>query len=46
MKIEIVPPITIQICTYQWIAVFHIDCERLECPNCHNMVEFEIIEID
>jgi len=34
------------ICTYQWIAVFNVNCERLECPNCHNMVEYEIIEIN
>ena len=33
------------ICTHEWIAVFPAECEKLECPNCHNMVEYEILGI-
>lgn len=32
------------ICNHEWIAVFSSDCERLECPHCHNMVLYEVIE--
>lgn len=32
------------ICNYEWIAVFLSNCERLECPHCHNMVLYEVIE--
>lgn len=32
------------LCTKQWRAVYHIDSDKLECPNCGNMVHFEIIE--
>jgi hypothetical protein len=34
------------ICTYQWVAVFHEDTERLECPNCETVRHFEPIETD
>ena len=32
------------LCGREWIAVFHIDCEKLECPDCHNMAYYEIIK--
>jgi hypothetical protein len=32
------------ICTHQWVAVYHIKCERLECPHCANMVDFEVVK--
>ena len=28
------------ICDYIWIAVYHKDCDRLECPNCKNMTYY------
>ncbi len=28
----------------EWIAVFHIDCEKLECPDCHNTAYYEIVK--
>lgn len=30
------------LCTNKWTAVYHEDCDKLECPNCGNMVYFEI----
>lgn len=45
MSKEEKPPLfeTVQcdICTHEWNAIFH-PAERLECPNCGNMVMFEI----
>jgi len=32
------------ICTHKWTSVYHIDCDKLECPNCHNMVDYSIIK--
>lgn len=29
------------LCGHKWIAVYHEDSERLQCPNCYNMVHFE-----
>lgn len=29
------------LCSYEWIAVYHQDSERLECNKCGNMVHFE-----
>lgn len=29
------------LCGHKWKAVYHEDCEKLECPNCENMVNFE-----
>jgi len=29
------------LCGHKWIAVYHIESERLECPRCHNMVIFD-----
>jgi formate dehydrogenase maturation protein FdhE len=34
------------LCGHEWIAVFLAQCERLECPNCKNMTQFEFLEID
>lgn len=31
------------LCGFEWLAVYHINCDRLECDQCKNMVEFEII---
>jgi hypothetical protein len=31
------------LCTHNWIAVFPYNCEKLECPNCRNMVNYEFI---
>ena len=33
------------LCGREWIAVFHIDCKKLECPNCGNMAHYDIVEI-
>lgn len=30
------------LCSYNWVAVYPQDIERLECPNCSNMVYYEI----
>lgn len=30
------------LCGYEWIAVFDPECEKLECPNCGNMVYYEL----
>ena len=32
------------LCGHHWIAVFASECDRLECPNCGNMVTFEVID--
>lgn len=34
------------LCAHEWVAVYHVDCDRLECPNCLNMVLFEEIKIN
>ena len=31
------------LCEYEWIAVRPEGLTKLECPNCHNMVNFENI---
>lgn len=33
------------ICDYVWIAVYHIDCDRLECPNCRNMTNYTELDM-
>ena len=33
--------VTCDLCSYSWIAVYNVSCERLECTNCGNMVYFE-----
>lgn len=32
------------LCSKQWVAVFHIESERLECPSCGNMVDAEEVQ--
>jgi len=32
------------LCGHEWVASFLHGTERLECPNCENIVEYEIIE--
>ena len=32
------------LCGYKWAAVFFADSDKLECPNCKNIVFFKIIE--
>lgn len=34
-------PVQCDICTYQWVAVYPAQLDKLECPNCSNMVSFE-----
>ena len=29
------------LCIHKWVAVYHIDIDKIECPNCGNMVNFE-----
>ena len=29
------------LCSYEWIAVRPLNTDRLECPNCENMVMYE-----
>lgn len=29
------------LCGHKWIAVHHIESERLECPRCHNITIFD-----
>lgn len=33
------------LCSYGWIAVYHRDCNKLECTNCTNISHFEEVEI-
>jgi hypothetical protein len=33
--------INCDLCSHEWIAVYHINCDRLECPNCNNMTIFD-----
>jgi ribosomal protein S27E len=32
------------VCSNEWLAVYHNTSEKLECPNCENMVTYELIE--
>lgn len=32
------------LCTNEWNAVYETSCDHLECPNCGNMVYFEIVD--
>lgn len=25
------------LCSHEWVAVYHVDSDHIECPNCHNM---------
>lgn len=34
------------ICTHRWAAVFNPDSDKLECPNCSNMVSFTVLPTD
>ena len=34
------------LCGYEWVAVYHEDCDKLECPNCENMVYFDVREYE
>jgi DNA-directed RNA polymerase subunit RPC12/RpoP len=29
------------LCSHKWVAVYPADLERIECPECNNMVMFE-----
>lgn len=31
------------LCSHNWIAVYHESSDKLECPNCTNMVYFECV---
>lgn len=32
------------ICTHRWVAVYPLGLTRLQCPNCNNFSEVEIIQ--
>lgn len=32
------------LCSHEWVAVRPLGLEKLECPNCENMVYFENVE--
>ena len=34
------------LCGHIWVWVFPVECEKLECPNCHNIGMYEIVEED
>jgi len=34
------------LCTYRHVAVYICDNEKLECPNCSNMVTFTVLPTD
>ena len=36
--------IVCDICTHEWIGVYLLESDKLECPNCENMVHFEVKE--
>ena len=29
-----------EMCCYQWLTCYHMDSEKLECPNCGEMAYF------
>jgi len=29
------------LCSYEWVAIRPLGTEKLECPNCNNIVIFE-----
>lgn len=29
------------LCSHKWVGVYPEDLDRIECPNCNNMVMFE-----
>lgn len=31
------------VCTHEWAAAFHELTDDIECPSCHNIVNYEII---
>jgi hypothetical protein len=32
------------LCGHSWIAVYIYTTERLECPKCHNMIQYDFID--
>jgi hypothetical protein len=32
------------VCQFIWLAVFNIYCQKLECPHCEEMRQYEKIE--
>ena len=32
------------LCGHEWIAAMPVDLDKVECPHCDNMVNYEIIE--
>ena len=32
------------LCSHKWTSVYPAELDRLECPNCNNMVMFDIKE--
>jgi protein-arginine kinase activator protein McsA len=33
------------LCSYKWVAVRPKDTEKLECPNCNNIVNYENLSV-
>jgi DNA-directed RNA polymerase subunit RPC12/RpoP len=33
------------LCSYKWVAVRPKDTDKLECPNCNNIVHYENIKL-
>jgi hypothetical protein len=31
-------------CSHEWVAVYIINTQRLECPNCYNLTLFNILK--
>ena len=31
-------------CGFEWVTTYHINCDKLECKSCKNMVHFERID--
>ena len=40
-KAWISTPVKCDLCGHKWVAVHHIESDRLECPRCHNMTIFD-----
>lgn len=34
------------ICEHEWVAMFPAELDRIECPNCKNIVRYEILELE
>jgi len=32
------------LCQFQWLATYPVNCEKLQCPKCFFITTFEIVE--